>query len=447
MGLTAKPKDWNLCGADDLDMNKEKPKNEWSARREKGHIGAGSSQTLEYFQVDYPQPSNFTSFVPFGTRFPAMTELDLRCEDSMFSSAGQYSGLWDFSRLRSLSISSPRSLQELLEFVPLKDLSKLRKFQCNSGDFEEYGFKQTLQTQSRLCSLFDELQDLETLGWLWGDFKKVLSVKTICKVGGTLRTLRLRHSWDEEGYTSISVTELSQICDSCPQLERLMIEGSKFPYQEFGEQTAKVHSEAKDFLRILTRFEALERLYLVYQTSLGTEYHERSESTDPDYDDAEGITRLLNWNKLGVPFKKIDIELNSPRKPSNFRRIAGAGHGETGHWSSTRRFMSLLQHDGNHIFSVKWGSARVGVLLNGIDNAESRDTDSDVDLPWLYPEDTIRMTSGWANFERMGKGLNLVSCLKRNIRNARWMWHAEGTKRYNNRYNRCFIKTCQLPFP
>jgi len=95
---------------------------------------------------------------------------------------------------------------------------------------------------------------------------------------------------------------------SCPHLESFKVDAAHFRYFPYSNYPARDHFEAEEFLALLTKFEELKVLWLVYDLNLISQTYKDSDSTGPDYDDAETIMRSLHRKKQGVPFERIDIE-------------------------------------------------------------------------------------------------------------------------------------------
>jgi len=62
--------------------------------------------------------------------------------------------------------------------------------------------------------------------------------------------------------------------------------------------------------------------------SLRTADPENSESTDPDYDDAEKIMRALHHTKVAAPLEELTITLNRSYPPRKWMLFGDNGEGE-----------------------------------------------------------------------------------------------------------------------
>jgi hypothetical protein len=157
-----------------------------------------------------------------GERFPAMEKLSLTHYDWVHSK-DTYKLLWDFSRIRTLSLGLGSKLCKFLRSVPSSDLPEL---QC----LEIYGDEDTAATvtllQKRLSSFLSGLGNLKKFKIETKFFEKFLDLESLAvTASNTLENFRFRDTdWDwESGIPNhtLSIRNLSVLQSSFPQLKYL----------------------------------------------------------------------------------------------------------------------------------------------------------------------------------------------------------------------------------
>lgn len=184
---------------------------------------------------------------------------------------------------------------------------------------------ESASVKALLPALLKALPTLDDSKHEYNDYQNFLPVKSILKTGTsgkkTLKLISMKANY-RQGHDPISVTDLKDIRNRCPQLQESHFDLPMFPYDSayWYYLTGRTIFEAKEALDALTWFENLTNLTLSTQVGLGTMLPALStSSTDIVYHEAENIMKWLFSSKIRVPFKKIELRVEMCPLPPNWR--------------------------------------------------------------------------------------------------------------------------------
>ncbi|PVH77547.1 hypothetical protein DL98DRAFT_591147 [Cadophora sp. DSE1049] len=298
---------------------------------------------------------------PSAEMLPPMRKLKLKDMDWDYSPQDSRR-LWDFSRLRSLSLHGTVAFEELCfsasSGIPPVYLAQLRSLKIDNPLFFRYGFLFMIEFR-RLLSSFE---CLHTLKIRWRKWDKVVTPEVVQTSVKNLRKLRLIHT--TFGADSTSSDNLRLLMLACPGLEDLELDFSF------------ILGEGENTLRLLTGIRSLQHLHLRIHAhrlsnmdggSLESFNARLLRSTDPDYDAAEKLMSYIHAMRLGTQFKSLTLRVWPAPTPPSWYDVWRYHQPCYVPWDTERTFMSKINPTGTY---EQWGSWRVRDLAEVVDWAE-----------------------------------------------------------------------------
>ena len=275
----------------------------------------------------------------------------------------------DFTLVKHLFINKDyRNVESFIDAGFAKDLSTVESLVVDIRDVEE---EDKSRFRKPLSKIFSNLRSLQSLVVRAEEFQFSLFIATICKTGATLRSLELEGESRSSGRDPVSLNDLKELLEYCPDLEHLKIYLPMFPYDDIDGYVDRLTFEADKFLCLIGGFQKLETLHLLAQHSLGTLEPTKAESSDPDYEDM-----LLT---MGIPFvtnrsgslKKVTITLDRAFMPRHWRfdyekyKFNKHSSNPRDYWPRTRQMSLRRISEDKYDLKVELGSGFVKEIKDG----------------------------------------------------------------------------------
>lgn len=265
----------------------------------------------------------------------------------------------------SITISiQPLTLQKFIETVTPSMLEKVDLLNLRRRWGSSEGYVEMIENLRRdIETIIERCKSLIAIAIEGDRPQDYLPASTICKIGRNLQYLSFVQPY-RRGRDSFTVKDLKEVKEHCTDLRQLEVDLPMFPYHM--PRFDRLTFEADEFLELVATLPALQYLTLCTHHSLGTECPEESESSDPDYDDADKIMKGLQERKIGAPFERIVIVLDGSYRPPNWRSAIDPDSVHKG-WSPRRVFVREVDKDGSYSMTVVCGAGRVGPATPGIE--------------------------------------------------------------------------------